>query len=63
MIINLTKPLTKAEKANMIPLKFEDYNYVLAFRLSVVSSDSNDLLARIPCEVGHLSAFSMESSD
>ena len=31
VILNYTKPLTPQDKSKLVPLKFDDYDYVIAF--------------------------------
>ena len=39
--INQTKPLTLEDKADIIPLNFEDYKYVIAFQLITLNYNNN----------------------
>ena len=36
LITNYAQPLTKEQRSQLIPMKFDDYGYVLAFKLTVV---------------------------
>ena len=37
LIMNYPKPLTSEDKSGLLPMKFSDYNYVIAFKIQVRS--------------------------
>ena len=57
-IHNYAKPLSKEERAELVPLSLEDYNYVLAFKTDNYSYKSSQFEgAPIPLEVGRIKAW------
>ena len=35
VILNYTKSLTPKEKSDLVPLKFDDYDYIIAFKVRI----------------------------
>ena len=41
-IINQTKPLTNTEKADLIPIKFDRFDFVVAFQTFVIEQETGE---------------------
>ena len=46
-IISYVRPVVQSDRANLAPMQFDDYDYVLAFRL----------FQEVPLEVGRFDAY------
>ena len=64
-ISSYPKPLTLKEKSNLVPMKLDDFDYVLAFKIQLF--DKTSLLERsigeIPPSLGSLKASILEISN
>ena len=51
--VTYTKPLSKEEKLDLVPLKFNDFNYVIAIRTDIWDTEVTDWKhTSLPAEVG-----------
>ena len=60
IIKNISKPLTKEEKADLIPVKLNDYNYVLAVQIHITHKKTNENIA-LPAELAEISSWNEKS--
>ena len=58
LITNFAKPLTLEGKQDLLPVRFDDYDYIIAFKV-IISDRYNSILpfSTLPPELGTFSAF------
>ena len=50
------KPLSMDERSSLVPLKFDDFNFVLAFKIYALNKKSKREM-NIPRELGEIKAY------
>ena len=58
MIINYSQQLSLEDKAKLLPLKFDEYDYVIAFKVYFYNLSSLELIPgnELPSQIGTFSA-------
>ena len=57
LVLNQTKPIPMADRADVVPIKFNEYEYVIAINFAIINSASGAITYRMPDEIGTLAAY------